>query len=545
YYPLTWLSHMADVSLFGLDPRGPHLVSLLLHTASALLLFLFLDGGTGDRLRSFLAAGLFALHPLHVESAAWISERKDVLSVFFLFLALLAYLRYARRPGMGRYLPVFLLLLASLSAKPTAVTAPFLLLLVDYWPLGRLAEGRGGAAGPFPVVGWRRALLEKVPFLALSLLFGLATLAAQRSLGAVTGLSVLPLSLRVENAAVSAAAYLAKAFVPAGLTVFYPFPREGYPPGEVLLAVALLGLATAAALREVQRRPFLFTGWFWYLVALGPMLGIVQAGRQAMADRYTYVPLVGVSVALLWALPAASGGAARRAFAAAGALVLLLLGALSFRQARFWKDDGTLFGHALAVTPHSYLAHWNVGMVRLEEGRTAEAEAFFRRALQLEPRCTEAKVNLAILLLQRGEEQGLGLLEEAVAEAPRFTAARLNLASALWRRGRLGEAEAQLRAAVSSDGESAEALRRLGALLLDPRREGGPRPAEAVSFLERAARISGRREPRILVQLAEAQRAGGKEEAARGTAREAVEEARRRGDREAEARAVRLLEGRR
>jgi len=543
YYPLTWISHMADVSLFGLDPRGHHLVSLLLHAASSLLLFLFLDEGTGDRPRSFLAAALFALHPLHVESAAWISERKDVLSVFFLFLALLAYLRYARRPAPGRYLAVFLLLLASLSAKPTAVTAPFLLLLLDYWPLGRLEEQEGGTEAPFPAVGWRRALLEKIPFLALSLLFGIVTVAAQRSLGAVTDLAVLPLSLRVENAVVSAAAYLARAAVPAGLTVFYPFPLEGHPPAKILLAAALLILLSAVALLEARRRPFVFTGWFWYLVALGPMLGIVQAGRQAMADRYTYLPLVGVTLALLWALPAPAGAGARRAWAAAGAILLLLLGALSFRQARFWKDDGTLFGHALEVTPRSYLAFLNVGMARLQEGRTGEAEAHFRRALELDPSCTEARVNLGILLLERGEVEGLDLLREAVAKAPRSTPARLNLASALWRLGRLDEAEAQLRAAVAQDPESAEALRRLGALLLDPGRRGGPRPAEALSFLERAARISGRREPRILVQLAEALMAGGKGEEARRTAAEAAEAARRRGDPEAAERAARLLRG--
>ncbi len=539
YYPLTWLSHMADVSLFGLDPRGHHAVSLLLHALSALLLFRFLDEATRNRARSFLAAALFALHPLHVESAAWISERKDVLSIFFLFWAFLAYLRYARRPGTGRYLAVFLLLLASLSAKPTAVTAPILLLLLDLWPLGRLGMGEGAAPGPFPPVTWRRALLEKLPLLALSLLFGVVTLTAQRNLGAVTGLMVLPLSLRLSNAVVSAASYLARAAVPSGLAVFYPFPLEGHPAGKVVPAAVLLALITALALREARRRPFLLTGWFWYLVALGPMLGIVQAGRQAMADRYTYLPLVGVSMALLWAFPAPVGVASRRAWAAA-ALLLLLLGGLSFRQARFWRDDATLFGRALEVAP-SYLAYLNVGMARLQEGQSAEAEAHLRRALELDPTCTEAKVNLAILLLERGQAQGLDLLREAVAEAPRSTAARLNLASALWRQGSLGEAEVHLRAAAAHDPESAEALRRLGAILLDPGRRGGPRPWEAVAFLERAARISGRREPRILVQLAEAQQAAGKGEEARRTAQEAVEAARRRGDREAAERAERLL----
>lgn len=541
YYPLTWLSHMADTSLFGLQPWGHHLTSLLLHAASALLLFFFLDGGTGDRKRSFFAAALFALHPLHVESAAWVSERKDVLSVFFFLLALLAYLRYARRPTAGRFLPVFVFCLASLSAKPTTVTAPVLLLLLDYWPLGRL-QAPGSGTASFPPVGWRRALAEKAPLFAPSLLFGVVTLKAQSALGAVTGLERLPLSLRLENAVVAAATYLAKAVVPTGLTVFYPYPREGYPFREVLLSAALLGLVTALAVLRCRSRPFLFAGWAWYLVALGPVLGILQVGRQAMADRYTYLPLVGVAVALLWSLPTPETARAGRAWAVSGSFLLLLLGSLSFRQARFWRDDGSLFGHALAVAPRSYLAWLNVGMEHLKEGRPAAAEVHFLRALELEPRCTEAKVNLGILRLERGDASGLHWLEEAVQEAPRSTAARLNLASALWRLGRLAEAEVHLRAAAAGDAESAEAQRRLGALLLDPARPGGPSPAEALLCLERAARISGRREPRILVQLAEALRGAGREEEARAAAREGLAAARRRGDREAEGRAGELLE---
>lgn len=543
YYPLTWLSHMLDCQLWGLWAPGHHLTSLALHASNAVLLFSFFRRATGSEGRSFLVAALFVLHPLHVESAAWIAERKDVLSIFFLFLALLAYLCFARRPAPGRYLVVFLLLVASLCAKPTAVTAPVLFLLLDYWPLGRVGGGEEGRAGPFPQVGWGRALLEKLPFGLLSLLFGILTMAAQRSLGAVTDLKVLPLSLRLQNAVVSTATYLAKAVFPADLAVFYPFPLEGHPPWKVLLAALLLGLLTFLALREARRRPYLFTGWFWYLATLAPMLGLIQAGRQAMADRYTYLPLVGVTAALLWALPTPAGLRVRRAWAAAGVLLLLLLGVLSFRQSRFWKDDGTLFGHALEVAPPSYLAYLNVGMARLQAGRPDEAESCLRRALELDPRCTEAQVNLAILLLQRGEEGGLDLLRAAVAQAPRSTNARLNLASALWRKGRLGETEAQLRAAVAADGESAEARRRLGALLLDPQRKGGPRPEEAVSLLEGAARISGRREPRILVQLAEAERALGEAEKARRTALEALEAAFRRKDEEAARRAQRLLEG--
>ena len=341
WHPLTVLSHMLDVEVFGLAPAGHHLTSLLLHLANVLLLFAALHRMTAAAFRSALVAALFAVHPTRVESVAWIAERKDVLSGLFWMLALLAYVHYARRPSLGRYLLVALAMALGLAAKPMLVTLPCVLLLLDLWPLGRR--------------GLRRLILEKIPLFALSAASCAATLSYQET--SLAPLEALPWDLRFSNAVVSYATYLGKAFLPRDLAVFYPFPAE-IPVWKAAGAAALLLLLTGLALWRARRSPWLLVGWLWFLGTLVPVIGLVQVGRQAMADRYTYLPFIGLFLAMVW-------GAAelverrdvfRPVLGALSVLAILGLAGMTRAQVRHWQDSVALFRHALAATGDNHLA---------------------------------------------------------------------------------------------------------------------------------------------------------------------------------------------
>jgi tetratricopeptide (TPR) repeat protein len=384
WHPLTWLSHMLDVQLFGVDPAWHHRENVLWHCANALLLLAFLHRTTGGWWRSALAAALFAVHPLRVESVAWISERKDVLSTFFFLLALLAYVAYVRRPSPLRYLAIALSFALGLLAKPMVVTLPAVLLLLDVWPLRRLPAGRLTAAALWPL------LREKLPLFALSAVSSAVTFLAQAHGGAVRSVQGLPLSARAANAVVSAVAYLGKTLWPTDLAVLYPHP--GYRPGgipawKVAFATALLLGITAIALREARRRPYLLAGWGWYLVTVLPVIGLLQVGQQGMADRYTYLPLIGPVFAAVWA----AGEAVERLRVPRAALavtgLVLVLGAASFArvQAGYWRDSLTLFDHATRVTEDNRIAWKNVGSARFERGEPAEALAAFAEAARIDP----------------------------------------------------------------------------------------------------------------------------------------------------------------
>jgi protein O-mannosyl-transferase len=341
WHPLTVLSHMLDVEVFGLPPVGHHLTSLLLHLAGVLLLFEALRRMTGAAYRSALVAALFAVHPTRVESVAWISERKDVLSGLFWMLALLAYLGWVRRPSAGRYLLVTLALALGLAAKPMVVTLPCVLLLLDFWPLGRR--------------GLRGLIVEKIPLFALSAASSVVTLHYQRT--SMAPLDVLPWDLRLANAAVSYVSYLGKAFLPRNLAVFYPFPME-IPAWKTAGAVLLLALVTALAVWRARKSPWLLVGWLWFLGTLVPVIGLVQVGRQAMADRYTYLPFVGLFLAVVWGTAewAERRGALRPVLGALAVLAILGLAGMTRAQTRHWRDGVTLFRHALAVTGNNPLA---------------------------------------------------------------------------------------------------------------------------------------------------------------------------------------------
>jgi hypothetical protein len=420
WHPLTWISHMADVSLFGPWAGGHHGTNVLLHALSSALLFLALRRMTGNAWRSAFAAALFGVHPLHVESVAWVAERKDVLSGLFFSLGLLAYGGYARKGGAWRYVAVAACLTLGLLSKPMLVTFPFLLLLLDYWPLGRVAgsppPADGTGTAPVPL---SRLVVEKAPLFLLAAASCVVTYAAQAGGGMVKPVSFLYPSERIANALVSLAAYLGKAFVPVRLAVLYPFPYDGIPPWKPVAASLLLLAATVLAVRARRTSPWLAVGWFWFVGTLVPVIGLVQVGNQAMADRYTYIPLVGIFLAVAWEgwarLSALLPGAGRGASAATAAAVLAACLALSALQARHWRDTVTLFSHAIDATGENCLMQNGLGAELYRQKRYAEAEGHFREAIRIRPDHADAHNNLGILLVVTGlQEEGVAHMREAV-----------------------------------------------------------------------------------------------------------------------------------
>jgi Tfp pilus assembly protein PilF len=462
WHPLTWLSHMADISLFGLRPAGHHLTSLAVHAASAAFLFAALAVMTGGFWRSLLAAALFALHPLHVESVAWVAERKDVLAGFFFALGLLAYHGYLRRPGTGRYLLLFLLFAAGLMSKPMLVTFPFVLLLLDIWPLGRLSFRLPSTHSPSRL----RVIAEKAPLLALSLAGCVVTLLAQR--GAMGSLHLYTPWDRISNALVSYFVYLRQTFWPGGLAVYYPYPVNGPPVWQALLAALVLTGVTVGAIRLTRRCPWFGTGWNWYLGMLVPVIGIVQVGSQARADRYTYLPLIGVFVALSWGAAALTGQkASRRVWAgsAAAALVFVMV-ILTRHQLSFWRDGESLFRHALDVTHDNWLAHGEYGLFLAEQGRLPEAEWQINQAVRINPKSYKILTNLGMVVARQGRlAEAITLWERSLAMKPGYAEPRNNLGVALAMEGRFPEAEAQFRQALRDRPGYPEAVSNLAGVL--------------------------------------------------------------------------------
>jgi Tfp pilus assembly protein PilF len=474
WHPLTWLSLQLDASLFGgQNAGGYHLTNVLLHAANTLLLFLVLGRMTGAVWRSALVAGLFALHPLHVESVAWVSERKDVLSTLFWMLALAAYLRYVRRPGPGRYLPVALALALGLLAKPMLVTLPCVLLLLDWWPLGRLTLGPIPAAHP---TGARRLLLEKLPLFALALASCAVTLVAQLHGQAVAPLEEFPPAARVGNALLAYAAYLGKTLWPFRLAAYYPHP--GAVPVAAAAGAGILLLAVTALVLALRRRPYLPVGWLWYLGTLVPVIGLVQVGGQAFADRYTYVPLIGVFVMLVWGgADLAAGRVPGAALAAGAALVLSACGVLTWLQVRHWQSSLHLWEHAVAVTPANGLAHLNLGACYYERGRLADARRELEQAAALGPGRAEPHARLATVLAEVGQwPQAADEYRRATALAPEAAWLHANFGTVLLELGCPDEALAEFRRAVALDPDLPLAHANLGIVL---RAFGRPEEAEA------------------------------------------------------------------
>ena len=453
WFPVTRLSHLLDAQLFGMRAGPHHITSVLIHGLAALLLFAFLRRATGVRWPSAFVAFLFAVHPLHVESVAWVAERKDLLCTLFWFLALLAYVRYTERPGAGRYLLVLLPFALGLMAKPMIVTLPFVLLLLDVWPLRR------------PPGIW-----EKIPFFALSAAGAIVTYVVQQHSGAVGVLAAFPFGQRVENAVVSYVVYIAKMLWPTRLAAFYPYPSD-IPLWQAGLAAAALAGISILVLRSFRAYPYLAVGWLWYLGTLAPVIGLVQVGAQARADRYMYVPMVGLSIMLAWGVAdlVRRRPRARPAAAVLAAAACLCCAVLAAAQVQHWRNSESLFEHALAVTGGNYVAHNNLGTA-LEEipGRLPEAIAHYQSALRINPDSAEAHNNLgnAWAQLPGRLPEAIAQYEAALRIRPTYAAAHLNLGTVLMRTpGRLPDAIAEYHAAVRLGPNNAEAHNDLGRAL--------------------------------------------------------------------------------
>jgi Flp pilus assembly protein TadD len=448
WHPLTWLSHMAVCQFFGTSAGWHHAANLALHLASTVLLYAVLRRMTGSRWPSALVAALFALHPLHVESVAWVAERKDVLSTVFWMMTMLAYARYAARPGIIRYLPVFVFLALGLMAKPMLVTLPLVLLLLDYWPLGRLTSARS-----LP-----RLAVEKIPLFALSAASCIVTYWVQHTAGTTQMGETVPLAVRIENAVMSYVAYLGKTVWPMDLAVFYPYPMAAPLLWQTLGAAVILIAVTAAVIWQMRRRPYLAVGWFWYLGTLVPVIGLVQVGEQAMADRFTYIPLIGIFIAAVWGVADALAARPIRAkvLVPVSAAVLVACSALTWRQLGYWTNSESLFRHALALTQDNWLAHVNLGTALLVQGRLSEAADHFNEALRIRPCYPTAHNNLGMVLATRGRYlDAIAHFRAAMALDPADVRPHGNLGAALSKIGDPEGAIVQYREALRIDPEDA------------------------------------------------------------------------------------------
>jgi Tfp pilus assembly protein PilF len=437
--PLTTLSHMADCQLYGLNAGGHHLTNVLLHAASAVLLFLALHRLTGALWPSAFVAAVFAIHPLRVESVAWVAERKDVLSGFFFMLTLGAYARYAEAPKLSRMVVLWFVL--GLMSKVMLVTVPFVLLLLDYWPLGRISLLQRGGAGAWTALR-SRVILEKMPLLALSAASCVVGVLAQKVTGTISSLGSSPLYLRLENAVVSLAAYIGQMFCPTGLAALYPYPMHGLSAGKVLTAIVLVAAISVASVCCRRTRPYLLTGWLWYLVMLLPVIGLIRAGPQARADRYTYLPQIGLYLALTWlAVSWCNNRRGRqRVLGGIAALVVTALSVSAFNQTSYWQDSGHLWRRDLDCVPDNSIARNNLGLFLADSGRKDEAILEFRKAIKLDPDLAEPHNNLGSALAEKGRmNEAIDEFRNAFQLQPGYARARINLGLALHQTGQWEE----------------------------------------------------------------------------------------------------------
>ncbi|MFZ3207686.1 MAG: tetratricopeptide repeat protein, partial [Geobacteraceae bacterium] len=435
WHPLTWLSHMADVQMFGLNPRGHHLTSVVIHALSGLLLFLLLVRITGAPWQSFSVAALFALHPLHVESVAWVAERKDVLSCLFMLLSLHFYAGYVKKPGYRPYLCSLLAFVAGLMSKPMLVTLPLVMLLLDYWPFNRFArdEAAGETGAPSGGMPLFFALVrEKTPFFLFSALSAAITIYGQHEGGAMATLAKIPVVLRITNALIAYVKYIGLMFWPQELAILYPFPRW-LSYSQAIAAGVLLLVISVMVVRFRRRYPYLVTGWFWYLVTLLPVIGLIQVGGQSMADRYTYIPLTGLFIACCWlASDLTQGWRWRRAIlGTVGGLAISVLTAVTWHQLDYWKDSISICRHTLAVTSDNYLITNNYGIALDERGDHAGAYRLFQETLLIFPGSATAYANLGAICVRWGRfDEAIGYYDKALALAPDHAIARSGLGKA-------------------------------------------------------------------------------------------------------------------
>jgi Flp pilus assembly protein TadD len=482
WHPVTWLSHMLDVQLYGMNAGPQHVTNLLLHILNTLLLFGLLYRMTEALGRSAFVAALFALHPLHVASVVWIAERKDVLSTLFWMLTMWAYVAYVRRPGLGRYLLTLVFFGLGLMAKPMLVTLPFALLLLDFWPLQRVELG-GGAGGS----GLARLAVEKLPLFALAAASSVVTVLVQWHGGAVASLEGIPWGIRLANAPASYMAYIGKMLWPARLAAFYPFETSTLVWRACLGLLLLIGV-TILAIRARRRHGYFLAGWLWYVGALVPVIGLLQVGRQSMADRYTYVPLIGLFVVVAWGAPelAARWRPGRLALPAVAVCVVLACAALARAQVRYWSDSTALWQHELDVGDDRPEAYDSLGKALTRQGKLDEAVPRFVEALRINPGFAEAQSDLGVALTRQGKLDEAGRrFVEALRLKPGYAEAQNNLGVVLYRQGKFDEAVQRFVEALRINPGYAQAHDGLGVVLY---RQG--KSDEAVLQFVEALRIN-------------------------------------------------------
>src|SRR5881398_2575296 len=512
WHPLTTMSHMLNCQLWGLRAGGHHLTNIVLHTIAVVLLFLVLQQMTGAIWQSAFVAAIFAIHPLRVESVVWIAERKDVLSGVFFMLMLLAYVHYVRSPSVRRYLVVVFVLACGLMSKPMLVTLPFVLLLLDYWPLDRI---RGQL---------RRRMLEKIPLIALSAISSIATFVAQK--GAVGWTEQLPILERIDNAVVSYVLYIWQMLWPLRLAVFYPHPENRLPLWEIICSLLFLISISVVAIALRKQRPYLITGWFWYLGMLVPVIGLVQVGWQGRADRYTYLPQIGLYIAVTWAAAdlTALWRHRRAIVSTAATLAVGLLSLRAWAQTSYWRYSETLFKHALAVTTNNDVAENNLGIVYLQQAKLDKAISLLQAAVNLRPDNTPAHENLAKALLQKGEVADALIHYQKLLELqPNNIEVHNIVGTVLIQHGRIREGVEEWQNVLAIQPDNGNALSNLAWIFAtspdDSLRDG----AKAVQLAEDALRISGRRIPIIFRTLAAAYAETGEFSQAIQTAQQGIE----------------------
>jgi len=497
WHPLTWLSYMLDIQLYGMNPGGHHMTNVLLHIVNAMLLFMAFNKMTGALWKSAVVAALFALHPLNVESVAWVVERKNVLSTLFWMLTLLSYAHYAKRSNIARYLLALSVFVLGLMAKPMLVTLPFVLLILDFWPLNRfhfqplLDAHQKTARIPtlkrikesdiFPLI------LEKIPFLIFSgISVCLSLLSAHRN-RLIISLDEISLYHRMTNALISYVSYIGKMIWPRDLAVFYPFPST-VQLWKAAGAFLLLTGVSILVVRSLQKRPYLGVGWFWYLGTLLPVIGLVQQGLwPAVADRFAYVPLIGLFVGIAWGIPDLAAGWRYKVkgLGVITAVVLIILMTTSWLQAQYWKNSVELFKHTVEVTDNNYLMHNNLGFALTARGRPDEAIEHYKEALRLNPNFEQANINIGLALLSQGKvDECIGYYEEVLRVNPGYARVHNNLGAVLWRLGKIEAATVHFQKAVLLKPDYAEAHNSLGAaLVLKGKKE------KAIAHLQEALRL--------------------------------------------------------
>ena len=470
WHPLTWLSHMLDCQLFGLDSGAHHLTNVIFHVANAILLFLVITRMTGNLWPSAFVAAAFALHPIHVESVAWASERKDVLSTFFWLLTTWAYLRYVQHPAITRYVLIIIFFVLGLLAKQMLVTLPFVLLLLDYWPLGRfILEEKSVCDSKQTViaVSIKRCVLEKLPLFILSVIASLIVFLTQHSTGIMKSIIQYSLICRIENALVAYVEYIGKMLWPFHLAIFYPHPGNKLPIWQTAGALLLLLSITVGVIWKLRQRPYLAVGWFWYLGTLFPVIGLIQVGNQALADRYTYIPFTGLFIIIAWGIPDLLGRLFYRKFiiSLSATVLLFSLSLLTYAQVRYWRSSLTLHKRAIQAVPNNWLAHYAVANIFHQAGDLNTAIKHYSEALRIEPEYIPGHINMGVALVEQDKlDRAIIHFAEVLRHKPDQFEVRFNLGTILAKQGKFPQAIPHLIEALKIKPDSYEVHHALGAI---------------------------------------------------------------------------------